>query len=67
MEITGNAGIETRKDENAATLVSSYNMKCFIEVPWKTGPEKPLPRIGAFELFNLFTANIIREKSVFTR
>ena len=67
MEIIGNAEIETREDENAPTLVSSYNMKCFIEVPWKTGPEKPLPRIGAFELFNLFTANIIREKSVFTR
>ncbi len=67
MEVIDNTGIETRDEENTFTHVTSYNMQCFLEVPWKTGLEKPLTRIGAFELFNLFTANIIREKTVFTR
>ncbi len=50
-----------------AHLVSSTAITCFQETPRKTGDEKPVSRIGAFDLFNLFTANIIREKEVFTR
>jgi len=47
--------------------VDSSKIKCFAETPWKTGQDKPLKRIGAFDLFNLFTAEIIRSKKVFTR
>jgi hypothetical protein len=47
--------------------VDSSKIKCFAETPWKTGQDKPLKRIGAFDLFNLFTADIIRSKKVFTR
>jgi hypothetical protein len=47
--------------------VDSSKIKCFAEAPWKTGQDKPLKRIGAFDLFNLFTADIIRSKKVFTR
>ncbi|HEY2348255.1 MAG TPA: hypothetical protein VGH64_04525 [Puia sp.] len=45
----------------------SYNMTSFKESPRKRGKEKPLPRLGAFDLFTLFTADIIREKVIFTR
>jgi hypothetical protein len=47
--------------------IGSQEIRCFVETPWKTGQEKPLKRIGAFDLFNLFTADIIRSKKVFTR
>ena len=47
--------------------VDAYSIKTFQERPWKMGKEKPVSRIGAFELFNLFTADIIRSKKVFTR
>jgi len=47
--------------------VDSSKIKCFTEKPRKTGQDKPLIRIGAFDLFNLFTADIIRSKKVFTR
>ncbi len=47
--------------------VDSTTVQCFTETPWKTGPDKPLARIGAFDLFTLFTADIIRSKEVFTR
>jgi len=47
--------------------VDSSKIKCFAETPWKTGQDKPLKRIGAFDLFNLFTADIIRSKKIFTR
>ena len=49
------------------TNIGSQEIRCFAETPWKTGQEKPLKRIGAFDLFNLFTADIIRSKKVFTR
>jgi hypothetical protein len=49
------------------TNIGSQGIRCFAETPWKTGQEKPLKRIGAFDLFNLFTADIIRSKKVFTR
>jgi len=49
------------------TKVDSSKIKCFTETPWKTGLEKPLKRIGAFDLFNLFTADIIRSNKVFIR
>jgi len=47
--------------------VDSSKIRCFMERPRKTGKEKPTPRLGAFDLFNLFTAEIIRSKKVFTR
>jgi hypothetical protein len=47
--------------------VNSSQITCFAETPWKTGQDKPLKRIGAFDLFNFFTAEIIRSKKVFTR
>ena len=47
--------------------VDSSSIKCFSETPRKTGLEKPLSRIGAFDLFTLFTADIIRQNVVFTR
>jgi hypothetical protein len=47
--------------------VDSSRIECFTETPRKTGEDKPLSRIGAFDLFNLFTADIIRSKKVFTR
>jgi hypothetical protein len=49
------------------TNVGSEGIRFFTETPWKTGKDKPLPRINAFELFDLFTAQIIRSKKVFTR
>ena len=49
------------------TIIGSQEIRCFTETPRKTGEEKPVPRIGAFDLFNLFTAEIIRKKEVFTR
>jgi len=67
MDVIENSHIKTRDGETGVARVTSYNMQSFVEVPWKTGPDKPLARIGPFELFNLFTANIIREKVVFTR
>ncbi len=48
-------------------VADSYSLTCFQETPRKTGDEKPLARIGAFDLFNLFTANIIRSNEIFTR
>ena len=47
--------------------VDSSVIKCFTETPRKTGQDKSLVRIGAFDLFNLFTADIIRSKKIFTR
>jgi len=47
--------------------VDSSKIKCFAEAPRKTGPDKPMKRISAFDLFNIFTAEIIRSKKVFTR
>jgi hypothetical protein len=52
---------------NKINQVDSYDVKCFMEAPRKTGEEKPLSRIGAFELFTLFTADIIRGKQIFVR
>ncbi len=49
------------------TDIGSQEIRCFTEMPRKTGKEKPVPRKSAFELFNLFTAEIIRRKEVFTR
>lgn len=57
----------TEADVIKINQVDSSKMKCFAETPWKTGQDKPLKRIGAFDLFNLFTADIIRSKKVFTR
>ena len=54
-------------DKKQIQEVASYSIQCFQESPRKTGEEKPLARIGAFDLFNLFTADIIRSKEVFTR
>ena len=52
---------------NKINKVDSSDIKCFKETPRKTGQDKPLIRIGAFDLFNLFTADIIRSNKVFTR
>jgi hypothetical protein len=49
------------------TIVGSQEVRCFTETPRKTGEEKPVPRMNAFDLFSLFTAEIIRRKEVFTR
>jgi hypothetical protein len=57
----------TEVDVTEINKVDSSKIKCFAETPWKTGVQKPLKRIGAFDLFNLFTADIIRSKKVFTR
>ena len=57
----------TEVEVSKINSVDSSKIKCFAETPWKTGHEKPLKRIGAFDLFNLFTADIIRSKKVFTR
>jgi hypothetical protein len=45
----------------------SNKIVSFKESPRKTGKDKPLPRLGAFDLFTLFTADIMREKVIFTR
>jgi hypothetical protein len=45
----------------------SSSMNCFSETPGKTGGDETLPRIDAFDLFTLFTADIIRKNEVFTR
>jgi len=45
----------------------SYRIQCFTETPGKTGDHKPMARLGAFDLFTLFTADIIRSKEIFTR
>jgi len=58
---------KTEVEVSKINTVDSSIVKCFAETPWKTGQEKPLKRIGAFDLFNLFTADIIRSKKVFTR
>ena len=63
MELTNN---DTQKVK-ITTVADSYSLTCFQETPSKTGDEKPLARIGAFDLFNLFTANIIRSNEIFTR
>lgn len=63
MQIFTQTQIEARK----INQVDSSTVQCFTETPWKTGQEKPMKRIGAFDLFNLFTADIIRSKKVFTR
>jgi hypothetical protein len=63
MQIFTAAEVEVSKINS----VDSYKIKCFAETPWKTGQQKPLKRIGAFDLFNLFTADIIRSKKIFTR
>ena len=47
--------------------VNSSVITCFTETPRKLGGEMPVPRIDAFGLFSLFTADIIRSKTVFTR
>jgi|GEM_PF-677903 hypothetical protein len=47
--------------------VDSSRITAFKETPRKRGKEKPVSRIGAFSLFQLFTADIIRSKKVFTR
>jgi hypothetical protein len=47
--------------------VDSSSIACFTETPAKTGKDETMPRIGAFDLFTLFTADIIRKKEVFTR
>jgi len=49
------------------TDIGSQGIRYFTETPRKRGKEKPLPRKSAFELFNLFTAEIIRSNEVFTR
>ena len=49
------------------TKVDSSKIRCFMEKPRKTGKDKPVPRLGAYDLFNFFTAEIIRSKKVFTR
>ena len=49
------------------TIIGSQEIRCFTETPRKTGADQPVPRIDAFDLFNLFTADIIRSKEVFTR
>ena len=49
------------------TDIGSQGMRYFTETPRKRGKEKPLARKSAFELFNLFTAEIIRRNEVFTR
>ena len=58
---------DVEKEGISPIQITSYNMKCFAETPWKTGSQKPLTRIGAFDIFNLFTADIIRDKVIFTR
>jgi hypothetical protein len=45
----------------------SYSVMSFKESPRKTGKDKPLPQLSAFDLFSLFTADIMREKVIFTR
>jgi hypothetical protein len=57
----------TETDVIKINEVDSSKIKCFTETPRKTGQDKPMKRIGAFDLFNLFTADIIRSKKVFTR
>jgi hypothetical protein len=39
----------------------------FTETPPKTGKELPAGKPDAFDLFNFFTADIIRSKKEFTR
>ena len=63
MQVTQKPEVEVSKIK----MVDSSQIKCFAETPWKTGHEKPLKRIGAFDLFNLFTADIIRRNEVFIR
>ena len=57
----------TQNETERQIQLISYSIKCFAETPRKTGDDKPLKRIGAFDLFNLFKADIIRSKKVFTR
>ena len=47
--------------------VDGYALKCYTETPGKTEKELPAKKLGAFDLFNLFTADIIRSKKEFTR
>lgn len=49
------------------TKIGSEGIRYFTETPWKMGKEKPLPRFNAYELFDLFTAEIIRRNQVFMR
>lgn len=63
MAVTNDASLKI----TGKKTVEPYTIKAFPEKPWKTGKEKPMARIGAYELFNLFTADIIRSKKVFTR
>ncbi len=63
MQVTSTIEMETSK---SATLASSA-MQCFTETPGKTGDDQTLTRMGAFDLFTFFTADIIRSKEVFTR
>ena len=63
MHIISTSKVEINKMRE---LVSS-SIKCFKEAPMKNENEETVPRIGAFELFTLFTADIIRIKKIFTR
>jgi hypothetical protein len=56
-----------KKEKLMVTGENSYSMKCFKESPRKTGKERPLERIDAFDLFTLFTADIMRKRVTFTR
>ena len=44
-----------------------HSITCFQEMPRKTGEDKPTMTMEPFDLFTLFTADIIRSKEVFTR
>ena len=63
MQVLTNTNSETIK----ITKILSSDVQCFTETPEKTGQDKQLERIDAFDLFTLFTAEIIRSRKVFTR
>ncbi len=60
--------VQILNDEIAKiSRTNTTSIQCFVEKPSKTENDKTISRIGAFDLFNLFTADIIRSKTVFTR
>ena len=65
MEIIPKSGLQDETSKVARVV--SPSIKCFVETPSKTGKDILLNRICAFDLFNLFTVDIIRSKVVFTR
>jgi hypothetical protein len=57
----------TKPEAKKPIRVNTDAIQCFTEAPHKTEKELPVGKLGAFDLFNIFTADVIRSKKKFTR